>query len=116
MVSKLSRLRNLPRVASRANHSDWGAGNTNNRIDVLDDNAQEAENLGDGGVARFSSTVAALNRPSVALTGRDWSAWGTSCGGSKGSSGTGECEESESHELHVGLNLRWVNDRCASFE
>jgi len=85
----------LPGVASNANDADGGAGGADKHIEVADVYTNEGESLGNGGVFGRSSFVAALNWASVALAGGNGSASGSnSCGGSKGSGSSGNCEES----------------------
>jgi len=86
---------NLPGIASNANDADGGAGSADKHIEVADVYTDEGESLGNGGVFGRSSFIAALNWASVTLAGGDGSAsGGNSCGGSKGSGSSGDCEES----------------------
>lgn len=85
--------RNLPGVATRTNDGDRGAGNTNEDVQVLNDDAQETEKLGGIGAASTLDGVAALDGASVAITRGNAISKGE---GSKGSS-----DESREFELHV---------------
>ena len=84
--------KDVPGTSSSADDGDGGAGNANEGSDVLNDDAQETKELGNGGIGRSAGAVAALEATSSALVSRG------SCGGSKGSGGR---ENSEGLELHV---------------
>jgi hypothetical protein len=83
-----------PRVAPSTNDCDGRAGNPNEDIEVLEDDAQEAENLGGTCAVSLLDAVAALDGASVALTGRGGPT--SRCGDRKSS----ESEGGEELELH----------------
>jgi len=70
------------RATATKDTKDGGAAETDENINVLDDNAQESEDVGDRGVVSLLDGVAALDGSSVALRDR-----GRSRGGSHGSGG-----------------------------
>jgi len=89
----------LPGISSGTNDGYRGAGKANESGDVLNNDTQKTQNLGDGIIACETGAIAALNRSGGTLASRD------TCGGSK--SGT-DCESSKSFELHDGL-IKLVN-------
>ena len=99
-VLELSQERNhSPRVASTdANDGDRGAGEANEGIDVLHDDADGGEDARGSRVARLLDGLAALDGTGAAAAGRARPASGSRGGGGK------DCESGEGDELgkHCG--------------
>ena len=87
---------NIPLAASDADHSDRRAGQSDQDVDVLDDNPEQRQNSGRSGVARLGGGLAALNGAGAARTARAASTTGSGGGDSKDCEGR-ECEELGEH-------------------
>ena len=85
------------RVAWNTDDADRAAGDADKDVEILNDNAKQAQDLGNGGVAGFSSAIAALDGTRLAR-GRGSRGRSTASGDSDG--GSSESKSGEELELH----------------
>jgi hypothetical protein len=92
--------KDIPRVSGDANNADGAAGEPNNDVEVLEDDAQQPKEEAGGGVRRLSGGVAALNGAGAARGGGLGGSRSATSGDSNGSSG--KSQSGQKLELHIG--------------